>query len=283
MRIKEDNVAICFVSNMGYLQHFYSALASFIKFNKGEHEFFLFNEDIPEKEIYKLKNWLLSISPKSEMTDVKLDTSRLPNFTGYWEKLGKQVFHRLLIPNELSERFKYALYLDADIIINDQLDFDSHTLSNHTIAAIKDSISDVLAPKRNLPAYFNAGIMLINVSRWRQKDSLSKLLVHKPAFTLFAEQELLNEVFEGDWQEIDSRFNYPANKLLLTMNGYKMKNGGRPAIIHYLGGIKPWKLWVRGSFLYWNFIWQTPNKWRILHAPLTVFNSLLHLCKKPFR
>lgn len=268
---------ICFVSNYAYLQHFYAALASFVKNNPGGHQFYLFNEDISEPDFSALMQWLRRKSPESVITDVKLDTSILPEFTGYWEKLGRQVFHRLLIPDELPDGYAHALYLDADIIFCKPFALPADAVENYTIAAIRDSISSILSPKRGLDKYFNAGIMLINITRWKANHSLKKLLAHQPKKTLFAEQELLNEVFAGDWYEMDFSLNYPFIQLKVGLSGYRMKNGEKPVNIHYLGGIKPWKYWVPGSLLYWNYVLQTPFWYRAFIIPKTMFKSVAHI------
>ena len=277
MRLNDREVAICFVSNYGYLQHFYAAVASFVRNNPGGHHFFLFNEDISETDFNLLKNWLKKKSPHSTITDAKLDTSVLPEFTGYWQKLGRQVFHRLLIPDEIPDSYAHALYLDADIIFCKPFILPEEATEKHTIAAIRDSISSILSPKRGLDKYFNAGIMLIDIAKWKSKNSLDKLLSHQPQKTLFAEQELLNEVFAGDWYELDFQFNYPSIHLRLGYNGYRMKDGEKPVNVHYLGGVKPWRYWVPGSLLYWYYVLQTPFWYRVFTIPGTMFKSVAHV------
>jgi lipopolysaccharide biosynthesis glycosyltransferase len=276
MKIAGENAAVCFVSNAGYVQHFYVALLSFLKTNPGQHDIFLFNEDIAEATINELKQFTTKHAPQSVLHDAKLDTSRLNHFTGYWEKLGKQVFHRLLITDLLPKKFKYALYLDADIVVYQGLNFDGLPLSDYSVFAVEDAISHILAPKRGLPNYFNAGIMLLNVSRWIEKGAVEKLLNHKPVKTLFAEQELLNEVFASDWFALDKSFNYGAHRLHKTPIAHRMSNGSKPRIIHYVGPIKPWLYWVKGSFLYWYYVWQTPFRGQVLTIPKMIFSSIKH-------
>jgi lipopolysaccharide biosynthesis glycosyltransferase len=281
--IEGKNVAICFVSNSGYVQHFYVALLSFLKSNPGQHDVFLFNEDITENAIKNLRQFITRHSPKSVLHDVKLDTTRLNHFTGYWEKLGKQVFHRLLITEELPESYEFALYMDADIVVNGPLHFEDLPLNAYSVFAVEDAISHILAPKRGLPSYFNAGIMLLNVQRWREKNAVETLLNHQPVKILFAEQELLNEVFAGDWFGMDKSYNYGAHRLKGTPFKHNMKNGQKPHIIHYVGPIKPWIYWVKGSLLYWRYVWQTPFKGQILNIPKTIWNSIVHKISKLVR
>ncbi len=280
MKISGENAAVCFVSNAGYVQHFYVALLSFLKSNPVQHDIFLFNEDIAEAKMDELRKFTSKHSTQSVLHDIKLDTTRLDHFTGYWEKLGKQVFHRLLITDLIPKNFKYALYLDADIVVYQALNFDDLPLNNFSVFAVEDAISHILAPKRGLATYFNAGIMLLNVSRWKEKGAVEKLLTHKPVKTLFAEQELLNEVFVDDWFALDKSYNYAAHRLHKTPFAHRMANGLKPRIIHYVGPIKPWLYWVKGSLLYWRYVWQTPFRKQLLKMPVTMLASIKHKLNK---
>ena len=276
MKIYGHETAVCFVSNLEYVPHFCVEMLLFAHYNPGAHAIYLFNEDIPDSEFITLRRALKKISPESELRDIKLDTQRLNHFTGYWEKLGKQVFHRLLITEELPESIEYALYLDADIVIRNPFAFDELPLNDFSVFAVKDAISDILAPKRGLPSYFNAGVMLLNVRRWKEKDAVNKLLRHKPVKTLFAEQELLNEVFVGDWFALNQAYNFGAHRLKKAPFSYRMRGGEEPKVIHYVGPIKPWIYWVRGSLLYWSWIFKSPYKTTALRMPLTLVNTLKH-------
>jgi len=279
VHIKGEKIAICFVSNQSYLQHFYAALYSFLKTNPGDHFIFLFNEDVDADKTEEITRFIKDISPESTFKDVKIDTTKVDHFTGYWEKLGKQTFYRLLIPNLLQETFKYVLYVDSDIIFRRPIEFEEFSKEN-VICAVKDTISDILAPERGLEKYFNAGVILIDVQAWQANSSLEKLLNAKPKRKTFADQELLNDVFENRWTELPIELNYPAHRLRFKGFQYIGRDKVNPHIVHYLGGIKPWIFWLRGSLLYWSAVWFTPYRWQVLTIPKTILNSLLHKPKK---
>jgi lipopolysaccharide biosynthesis glycosyltransferase len=122
--------------------------------------------------------------------------------------------------------------------------------------------------------------MLIDAAYWRSNQVTKSLFNLEPPKRLFADQDILNEYFKNNWSQLPATYNYSANTLQLTANGYRCANGEKPAVIHFNGGIKPWKYWVRGSFIYWRYIWKTPYKSLIFAAPKTVLNSMMHFLKK---
>ena len=274
METKQSPLAVCFVSNKRYLPHWSVTIASFLAHHKEGYEIYLFNEDVDKATFAALKTWVAQIDLKSALIDMKLDTSRLNHFTGYWEKLGKQVFHRLLIPELLPKKHKHALYLDADIVINDAFLWSDFPKNGFPVAAVRDNISHLLAPKRGLEKYFNAGVMWMDLRLWRDENAVEKLLSHQPKITRFAEQEVLNEVFDHRWYELPLKYNFAANHLY---RGYKMKNGETPAVIHYAGPIKPWIYWVKGSSLYWKHLEQTLYTSTQTQQLKTVWHTLKHL------
>jgi len=81
--------------------------------------------------------------------------------------------------------------------------------------------------------YFNAGLLVINLARWRE------LNVAKLAFELAAkhqfichDQDALNVLFRGQWQELEERWNYQ----LIGRDSFPADT----AVLHYSGRNKPW-------------------------------------------
>jgi len=206
------------------------------------------------------------------------------NLFGFWQNFGKQVFYRFVIPDHIPIDFKYVLYLDVDIIINGEFNFEEIKPKNRKpIAAVKDHISDILAPKRNLTSYFNSGFIVINREYWVSKLFTEKLFKVNPPIRRFADQDILNEMFKNNWHELNKEYNYPASKLEYSLSGFKSQNNTRPRVIHFNGGIKPWDYWQKGSRLYWKFILKSPSKWKFRKAPLSIYKSLEHKLFKSFR
>ena len=128
--------------------------------------------------------------------------------------------------------------------------------------------------------YFNAGFLILNVKLWKENNIDKEIFSTKPKTMLYADQEILNSVFENLWFELPSKYNVPANHLKISRFAYKDRKGNIPHVIHYISGIKPWKFWVNGSLVYWYYLIKTPYKSNIAFLPRTILNSIKHLIKK---
>jgi len=282
MKYQNQPVAICFVSNIAYMQHLSVTLVSLLIHSAGEHNIFIFSEDITDADLLSIRRMTKKYSANSMLSLIAVDGTQFNQVKGYWPGLGKQVFHRLLIPDLIPEEYSYALYMDADIVVLGEINLPQNVLEGVTIAAVRDSISHILAPKRNMDKYFNAGVMVIDVKRWKAMNAFEKIMQSKPKKTLFAEQEMLNEVFKNDWAELPNTLNYPSQHTTLFVGGYKTKSGEKPVIVHYLGGLKPWKYWVRCSELYWKYLQKTPYPYKKSLVWATIWQSVTHVFKKRF-
>jgi lipopolysaccharide biosynthesis glycosyltransferase len=167
-------------------------------------------------------------------------------------------FARLLIPDLLPVEVEEAIYLDCDVVVMEDLcalldlplagrsllaarDFSTDTVSNHCgIANFREL---------GIPAdarYFNAGVLLVNLRKWRESRTSEKLLEYLKthhAVIQMADQEALNAVLFDDWGELDYRWNWqiPWRKY---RNGNLpmpwMPAAGRRSIIHFTTSEKPW-------------------------------------------
>ena len=107
--------------------------------------------------------------------------------------------------------------------------------------------------------YFNAGVMLIDMVRWRDSEIASRASQYIRTYenkVYFNDQEALNAVIGDNWKPIDDRWNYSANPFHAKRQNL---GGDEPAIIHFAGRIKPWDLPDLGpnQDLYFQFLDKT--------------------------
>ena len=70
--------------------------------------------------------------------------------------------------------------------------------------------------------YFNAGMMLINLDRWRNErltERVIELVKRKPEAMMFSDQCGINSIVNGRWKEVDPRFNL-VHSYAEDMSGY---------------------------------------------------------------
>ncbi|MFY0543721.1 glycosyltransferase family 8 protein [Brevibacillus sp. H7] len=159
---------------------------------------------------------------------------------GFSRYLSKETYYRISLPDLLNKDVQKALYLDTDVIVTDDITKLWNTnIDDYTIAAVKkpnfDRYKDLSIPKK--ANYFNAGVMLINVQRWREEDISKKVLefIHNnPSKIQFYSQDPLNAILHGKWLKLGPEWNYTTAHLKL------LKRPIHPSIIHYTGPKKPW-------------------------------------------
>lgn len=188
------------------------------------------------------------------ISDLDVDFSHAP----VTQHLSIATYFRLLIGSALPADVTRALYLDSDTVTIAPIDeLIDQQLEGKLLAAIPNHAeAEENARRLGLPpgaSYFNAGVLLIDIQKWRTigaREQLFDLIRAQPEKLDWADQDALNLLFHGDWQRIEERFNY---QLV-----YRPESP-EAAIIHYTGRKKPWlkKLAERPS-AYQTYLRQTP-------------------------
>ena len=171
--------------------------------------------------------------------------------------ISASTFGRLFIEQFVSAEDKRALYLDADILVLGRLDeLWRADLGDRTLGAVRDKLdNDLKAGKSLLPEvkaaprvadYFNAGVLLIDLPRWRERRVVEKALnyLRNNPNTPFADQDALNVACDLQWEELGKHWNSVdvVEKINLARTSDKL----RPGIVHFATRVKPW------NFAYWN-------------------------------
>jgi lipopolysaccharide biosynthesis glycosyltransferase len=134
--------------------------------------------------------------------------------------------------------FDKAIYIDIDCVIardiQPLLDFE---LINAPIAALHEMhLEHLNNPAFKDSAYFNAGVLVVDLNRWREQETTKKLLETSKTFTNWtgsADQDILNVVFRNNWTPLNINFNYLVN----IYPGLKIFD---PIVVHFAGKSKPW-------------------------------------------
>lgn len=175
-------------------------------------------------------------------------------------RLSKATYYRLLIGDILPESVDRLLYLDPDIVINKDLtefynlDLKGKVLAGgtHLYGVIEmGNLSRLLISPTKKHHYINAGVLLIDLAKWRKTVTLSQIMgfIQKNIrFLLLADQDVINALFAGKILVIDERIYNLDEK---TLKHFKKKFAGRrkidldwvrknTVVIHFNGKHKPW-------------------------------------------
>lgn len=193
-------------------------------------------------------------------------------------QISRATYLRLMMLELLDVNIKRILYLDVDMVVNEDITKLWNTdLQDNLIAAVIDPGMDAqnFAKRHNLQydknSYFNAGMFLMDLVKVRESKLMEKsielLSAHDAAFE-YADQCALNIVFWGKWKPLDLTWNFQRKFLYEDIkNNYKsitqIKN---PKIIHFTEKHKPWNKdeWHPYAWLYLKYLGQTAYKNQVM-------------------
>jgi lipopolysaccharide biosynthesis glycosyltransferase/tetratricopeptide (TPR) repeat protein len=191
-------------------------------------------------------------------------------------------YTRLLLPETLPFLSK-LLYLDGDIIVRDDIrslwDTD---LKGATIGAVQDA--GVLWDHQSwfLAAYagnyFNSGVMLLDLARWRSADITARVLdwvrlyaksSGQGKWTAWCDQSPLNRALAGEWAKLSPTWNFtPVTNetlaLAYDLSAAEFLQIAESPCIYHFGFFKPWLPQYR------DYVKPFYNEWMVLDQKLTM-------------
>ena len=161
-----------------------------------------------------------------------------------------ETYSRLLLLDLLPKDLDKILWLDADIVINNNIDELYNQELGKNYAAVCESINDnasVLLKKLELDLsqkYFNAGVILFNLKQLR-KDFSNDYFIEYASKNLdkitWLDQDILNATIGHNCSFIDyKKYNlmHFSNTKFSKEEKQLIKNS--TIVLHYIGNIKPW-------------------------------------------
>lgn len=254
---------------MGADEHFalplavtiYSALVNLSP--KSEAQVFVLDCGLSKESRHRLERLVHRSRTRAHIEWKEIDTKRLASEVAIDERFSPAVLSPLAIPEVLPERFERAIYLDSDVVVEADLtelwqtDFEGKALLaarerdvSHPRYGIKRWRELGLSPEA---PYFNAGITVINLKRWREEELAEKVLNYlrryKDELNHFSDQEGQNAILAGKWKMLDPRWNV-WHKFYMPKECKELELGKEwgytceeviedPYIIHYTYD-KPW-------------------------------------------
>jgi lipopolysaccharide biosynthesis glycosyltransferase len=241
---------IALAADDAYVMPLATTLRSIIEANRAHHpiSFFVLHEGIrPDRQ----KKVLASLPPGSaQLLWVPVESQLFKSFTTI-PHVSKMTYARLLLPRLFPETVSRILYLDTDLLVlSDLAPLWQTDLNGYPFAAVPDFyyhthfLREGLDPEKNrarypgLPPvkeYFNAGVLLIDLGRWRKEGISEKALdyLHRHAGLPNMDQDALNYVCPNLWKRLDLRWN--------VQDHIHRVIGDDAGIVHFVTKLKPWK------------------------------------------
>jgi len=255
------NVVYCLDSN--YLIPFCCSLSSLLDHNNPMiDEVFLLHDarSANSSTFEKIKSFIIDRHDK-EIYDFVIDPSLFRNLRADLH-ISHATYFRFLIADKLPSHVESVLSIDCDTIITQELSFFkeiSFEKEPDLFAYAVDHqfhetprILQKYYPQLN--SYFNAGVLFMNLTKIRKEldsKSLINFGVENKSDLKFWDQDILNIHFRNDWGRLPAEYN------VFESHSHKISN---PAIIHYTGNRKPWRLICDHPFRneYWRQLKKTP-------------------------
>ena len=222
-------------------------------------------------KIYKYKRENVDI----EFVDLNYYIERVKDKLYTRDYYTKSTYFRLFVP-DLYPQYSKALYLDSDItIVGDIAELYNTDMGNNLVAGIPDGAVQTVdvfkeyvekfVGVRDYNEYFNAGILLMNLSELRKFRFQEKFLylLEKVKYTVAQDQDYLNRLCKGRVKIVDK-----------VWNAMPMPELGIPAedvkLVHYNLNAKPWHY---DNILYQEFFWKYAKKTEFYDDIVNQLNS----------
>lgn len=254
----ENHLDLVFTIDGNYIQHFSVALVSVLENNNNlNFRVFVIN-NIQDEEIKNKINTFFFNNYTQTITFLSVNDDLFDRYP-ISHHVSKATYFRLMIADILPEFLEEVIFLDSDIIVTGSLK-ELSVRSDYFICAVKEASTEnyTRLNRLGIPAtkYFNAGIMILNLTLWRKHKSVEGLMRTADKFKenlLWWDQDVLNIYFYDKWFELNPTY----NSLHLL---HKYSNA--PVIIHYAGSSKPWDFMNKHPYKaqYWKYLRRTPFK-----------------------
>lgn len=180
-------------------------------------------------------------------------------------------YARIFLPT-LRPTLRKAIYIDSDVVVLSSLsELWSFDLEDKVCGVVQDAMCQ-LSPDDNdskrfpsIPhmGYFNAGVLLIDMEKWKERlisEETLKVIENMGSRLLHSDQDALNLSLLANVKYLHPRWNFQAPLARPISNGFQYERVWHeayksPSIIHYTTKYKPWIFGCSPAFggLYWKY------------------------------
>ncbi|MEL6671273.1 MAG: glycosyltransferase family 8 protein [Bacteroidota bacterium] len=263
---------ICFSSDSHYVQHLGVTLISLLEHNRaaGKIHVYIIDGGITPAQKAQLEDLVRPYD--TEMTFLSIDSALFQGFM-VDKHITLASYYRIVLPDILPPQVEKILYLDCDLLVLDSLRDLWHTdLGETYLAAVPelDNFRHREMGSGNIP-YFNAGVLLMNLAKWREASLTAKTLAfirENPDQIAYHDQDALNKMVLEGWTKLDVKWNlivpYIQERARFSIQQHPSVVAAimKPSIVHFNQSFKPWHYKLRHpyKYLYYQFLNKTPWK-----------------------
>lgn len=307
---RENKYGIVFTPDDNFVKYFGVTLQSLIE-NSSKENFYdviVFECDITDDN----KKRLMKLIPQNfSLRFYNIDTYIKTNFPqinlksqDYWSIA---MFYRIFIPFIMQD-YERVLYLDSDMVINNNIDELFSMQTSKKIMAVRDtySIQEEIYQNQtrlnfikeilnldDVENYFNSGMIVFNLINIDLQDYYQKLIdAFNIKLLMYPDQDILNKVFYDEVEYLSFKYNcsigykyYMVDMESKIQEKYLsdfLSDQEKPSIIHYTGKLKPWNTRYQKQGVLGDLFWFYARK-TFFYEEIILFNSINNMCltKKP--
>lgn len=250
-------IHVVLATDDNFVQHCCVTIASILA-NNEEVTFYVFTEGLNSENELLLKELAHKNGQKLHICLIEGETVSLFPMPSYMSShISIATYYRLFVENVLPKSIDRVLYLDCDIVVRGSLlPLWELSMEDKAVGAVyqynewaeRNNSYDRLGYEEQY-GYFNAGVLLINLSYWRANGITEKLMSFiKENYSQIHshDQDVLNAVLHKEVLPLDYIWNFLPSffeKEKYTFPSFVNYEGPvkSPIIIHYVYKPKPWQ------------------------------------------
>ncbi|WP_340106942.1 glycosyltransferase family 8 protein [Rhodohalobacter sp. 8-1] len=211
----------------------------------------LISDNISNRNIHKLEESLSDFESVLNLDVIEIQEQQVRRFNPKTDYLSSAIYHRIYAGQFLNGYSGKVVYLDSDVIVReDIIKLFQVDLGDYSIGAVRN---DGLYHQESLgmpkdKVFFNSGILLIDLNKWREREILPKLeafISENNDSLKYPDQCAMNAILYDDWYSLDPKWNmhryFFLNPTHSELKRYSLpKRIKSPAIVHFTTRDKPW-------------------------------------------
>jgi lipopolysaccharide biosynthesis glycosyltransferase len=295
-------IRVMFCCDPGYYQHLAVALASLLENNRRHALDITIVASARDKDAERR---LLGTLPSHPDVEIHVKYFALDRHLALPTSfhITAESYLRILVLDTMPPDCERIIYLDCDLVVLAGLDGLWKTdIGDYAVAAVPDPYGAERSNALGMPegaAYVNAGVLFINVARWREEGIAARVIdyaSHAGSRLEYHDQDAINAVLHGQILTLPFRWNcqakmFRASKSLAESDRAAIYAATRnPAIVHYTTAQKPWMFtaFMPKRALYQRYLaltgWRDapPTRRSLGYLPEALFNGVAYILGSSF-
>lgn len=270
--MRSNEIPVLFCSNRPYCQHMAVAIASLL-FNNPDRPFRIYVALTEEAEEEKSRiQQIVHEYPHASIVFRTYDRSNIVGFPSN-SHITVDAYVRVFLTELVDPDVERLLYLDCDLIVCSEIDeLWRIDLGGRILGAVQDAFSDnhqALGFTDEEP-YYNSGVLLIDVKKWREADLTADLVAfirQNPLVLRYLDQDAFNAVLRGQIRSLPLKWNFTPRhadaepEAIGISRREFMSIRRKPGIVHFASGFKPWYYGFEPHYKSWYYRYRALTPW----------------------